>query len=79
MVSIILFSINNELFFFDVSGCVLTPTQKRVLRKPEYPAIENDLYKWFQLQRERHSTITIDILREKAIYYRQRYNDKKIK
>lgn len=76
--------INNELLlvrfclYSYIASCVSTPTRKRVLRKPEYPAMENDLYKWFQLQRERHVTITSDVLREKAIQlYRQRYNDNK--
>lgn len=36
------------------------------MREPEYPEMEDKLYKWFQLQRERHATITTNILREKA-------------
>lgn len=45
-----------------IASCISTSTRNIVLWKAEYPEMENDLYKWFELQKESHVTFTNAIL-----------------
>nr|XP_022906094.1 jerky protein homolog-like [Onthophagus taurus] len=60
-----------------IASYVATPARRKALRKPEYPEMEDKLYKWFQLQREKHATFTTNFLREKALkIFTKCYKDK---
>ncbi|XP_049304568.1 tigger transposable element-derived protein 2-like [Bactrocera dorsalis] len=59
------------------ANCAAVSKDRKVLREPDYPEMEDKLYKWFQCQRERHITVTTNILKEKpAQIHAQCYENK---
>lgn len=51
-----------------------TRNKKRTLRKAEFPKMERALYRWFLKQREKNVPITADILRQKALFFHEKFN-----
>lgn len=49
-----------------IASSVSKSTHRKIFWKLEYPEIENELYKWFQLQWE-YASISTNISREKVI------------
>lgn len=54
-------------------GQPLRSSRKCTLKKAEYPKMEKALYKWFRCQRERQARINGNLMKQRAIYYFNKY------